>query len=110
MPDAVWTVVYVNRAAEDEVEVLPADLRARFQRTVSLIELRGLQAVHEPYVKHVEDKLWEIRLSGRDGIARSLYVMATGRRVMVLRTFIKKTQKLSRREIEIALQRAREVR
>lgn len=48
-------------------------------------------------------------MKGRDGIARSLYVTATGRRVVVLRTFAKKTQKTPRREIELALERAKEL-
>lgn len=66
--------------------------------------------MREPYVKHLEGKLWEMRLKGRDGIARSLYVTATGRRVVVVHSFIKKTQKTPRREIEIALKRAKDVR
>ena len=55
------------------------------------------------------ERLWEMRLSGRGGIARSLYVTAIGRRVVILRTFVKKTQKTPRREIELALRRAGEV-
>lgn len=50
-----------------------------------------------------------MRLKGRDGIARSLYVTASGQRVVVLRTFVKKTQKAPRREIALALERAKEV-
>lgn len=50
-----------------------------------------------------------MRLTGRDGIARSIYVAASGRRVVVLRTFVKKTQKMPRREIEIALTRMMEI-
>jgi phage-related protein len=69
----------------------------------------GLERVHEPYIKHIEDRLWEIRLRGRAGIARSLYVAASGRRVVILRTFVKKTQKTPRREIELARARAKEV-
>ena len=38
-------------------------------------------------------KLWELRLTGRDGIARALYVTAIGRRMVVVRAFVKKTQK-----------------
>jgi phage-related protein len=60
-------------------------------------------------IKHIEDRLWEMRLRGRGGIARSLYVTASGRRVVILRTFVKKTQKTPHREIELALKRAREV-
>jgi phage-related protein len=50
-----------------------------------------------------------MRMKGRDGISRAVYVTAKGRRVVVVRVFVKKTQKTPRREIEIALQRAREV-
>jgi phage-related protein len=57
----------------------------------------------------VDGRLWEMRLRGRDGIARALYVTAAGQRVVVLRVFAKKTQKTPRREIELAHQRAREV-
>ena len=68
----------------------------------------GLERVREPYIKHIEDRLWEMRLRGRDGIARSLYVSAAGRRVVILRSFVKKTQKTPRREIALALRRAKE--
>lgn len=63
----------------------------------------------EPNVKHLEGKLWEMRLTGRDGIARALYVAAIGKRVVVVRAFAKKTQKTPRTEIDLALQRAQEV-
>jgi phage-related protein len=65
--------------------------------------------VHEPYIKHIEDRIWEMRLRGREGIARALYVTAIGKRVVILRVFMKKTQKTPRHEIELARQRAKEV-
>lgn len=65
--------------------------------------------MREPYVKHLEGALWEMRLKGRDGIARAAYVTATGRRVVVVHVFRKKTEKTPRREIELALRRARDV-
>ena len=49
------------------------------------------------------------RLGGRDGIARALYVAAADREVVVVRAFAKKTWRTRRREIELALRRAREV-
>jgi len=60
-------------------------------------------------VKHLEDALWEMRMRGRDGISRALYVAARGKRVVIVRVFVKKTQKTPRREIELALSRAKEV-
>ena len=66
--------------------------------------------VREPLVKHLEGPLWEMRMKGRDGISRAIYVTARGRRVVVLRVFVKKTLKTPSREIELALERAKEVR
>jgi len=50
-----------------------------------------------------------MRMKGKDGISRALYVTAVGRRVIVLRVFIKKTHKTPSREIELALKRAKGV-
>ena len=50
-----------------------------------------------------------MRLRGKDGIARSLYVTASGQRVVILRTFVKKTQRTPRRETELARRQAKEV-
>jgi len=48
-------------------------------------------------------------MKGRDGISRAIYVTASGRRVIVVRVFIKKTPKTPRRELDLAFERAREV-
>ena len=104
-----WSFSFVSAEAKAELDALPVDVRASFERIVQLVQAVGLEWVHEPYIKHIEDRLWEMRLRGRGGIARSLYVTASGRRVVILRTFVKKTQKTPRREIELALRRAREV-
>ena len=105
----VWVVQFVSDAAREELAALPADMRARFARIVELLCDHGLENVREPYVKHLEGKLWEMRLSGRVGIARSIYVTSSGKRIVVLRTFIKRTEKTPRRELEIARERARDV-
>ncbi len=84
-------------------------MRAKFERIVMLMREHGLEKVREPYVKHLADKLWEMRLIGRDGIARAIYVTASGRRIVVLRTFVKKTAKTPKRELDLARERAKEV-
>jgi DNA-binding XRE family transcriptional regulator len=68
-------------------------MQARFLRLSERIGQAGLESLGEPHVKHLEGKLWELRLTGRDGIARALYVTAIGRRVVVVRAFVKKTQR-----------------
>ena len=104
-----WTVATLNAAVDGEVEALPADLRARLTRLSRLIEQHGLQALPADSVDHLEGKLWELRIRGRTGIARAIYVTATGQRVVILRVFIKKTQKTPHRELRLARERAREV-
>ena len=104
-----WTVETLNAAVDAELEALPADLRARFVRIAGMIEALGLEKVGNPHVDHIEGALWEIRMKGADGIARALYVTAKGKRVVVVRVFVKKTQKTPRQEIELALKRAKDV-
>jgi len=76
---------------------------------VDLIETYGLPAVHEPHVKHLEAKLWEMRMKGRDGIARAIYVTSSEERVIVVHAFTKKSQATPTRALEVARTRAREV-
>ncbi|CAN7351721.1 type II toxin-antitoxin system RelE/ParE family toxin [Neorhizobium sp. LjRoot104] len=101
---------FLNDRIRVELEAFPADIVASFLRIVRLIELEGPTKVHEPYVKHLEGPIWEMRMRGRDGIARAAYVTVSGHRIVVLHVFRKKTQKTPRRDIEIALRRARDVR
>jgi phage-related protein len=105
----VWRVEVLNATVRAELEAQPKDIRACYLRIVGLIESHGLERVREPYVKHLEGPLWEMRLKGRDGIARAVYVTATRRRVVVVRVFGRKTERTPRREIELALRRAKEV-
>lgn len=104
-----WVVGFLSEQVRQELDGMPADIRASFLRISRLIAEAGLERVHEPYVKHLEGPLWEMRMKGRDGIALAAYVTASGQRIVVVRVFQKKTQKTPRREIELALKRAGEV-
>lgn len=105
-----WTVEFLDEDVQAVLGAMPVDIRAAFRRIVEMIEAYGLERMREPYVKHLEGPVWEMRMKGRDGIARAAYVTATGKRVVVVHVFPKKTQKTPRREIETALRRAKEVR
>jgi phage-related protein len=104
-----WAVEFLNEQVKASLDAFPLDIRASFQRIVELIQAHSLERVREPYVKHLEGPLWEMRLKGRGGIARAVYVTAVGKRVVVVHVFEKKTQKTPRREIITALKRAQEV-
>ena len=104
-----WTVGFLNQEVKEALDALPADMRASFQRIVELVQEHGLERVREPYLKHLEGPLWEMRLKGRGGIARAIYVTASGMRIVIVHVFVKKTQKTPQREIAQALKKAGEV-
>lgn len=104
-----WVVTNLDWNVEREVAELPKDIQAKLRRIADMIEQLGLSAMREPYIKHLQGKLWEMRMTGRDGIARAIYVTASGKRVVIVRAFTKKTQKTPRSEIELALKRAEQV-
>ena len=104
-----WVIETLNASVDKEVSALPADVRASLVRISELIEEFGLDRVQGPHLKHLQGRLWEMRLKGRDGIFRALYVAATGQRVVIVRVFAKKTQKTPDEEIKLALRRAKEV-
>jgi phage-related protein len=104
-----WTFRTLNAQVDEEVRRLPPDMQARFLRFGDIIEQAGLEHLPRDAVKHLKGKLWELRITGRDGISRAIYLTASECRVVVVRVFIKKTQKTPPRELEIARQRAKEV-
>jgi phage-related protein len=104
-----WTVEFLNEDVAALFLALPSDMQSRFERIGNLMRSHGLERVREPYVKHLQGPLWEMRMKGKSGIARAVYVTAVGKRVIVVHIFTKKTEKTPRHEIGIALKRAKEV-
>ena len=68
-----WRVEILDETVAAEIAVLPADMQARFLRLAERIKSAGLESLSDPHVKHLEGKLWELRLTGRDGIARARF-------------------------------------
>jgi phage-related protein len=68
-----------------------------------------MQKLREPLVKHLDKELWEIRVSGRDGISRAIYVTGSGMRVIVVLVFVKRSQKAPPREIRLARPRTKDI-
>ena len=104
-----WSVGFLDEETQAALDAFPPDVRASFQRIVELIQAHGLERVREPYVKHLKGPLWEMRLKGMSGIARAIYVTASGMRIVVVHVFVKKTQKTPKKEIAQALKKAKEV-
>ena len=104
-----WTVETVA-AVDAEIAALPVSLRARLVRLLETVENVGLEALRAPHVKHLDGKLWELRVRAAGGRARGIYVTTTGRRVVVLHVFAKKSRKTPPRALATARERLQQVR
>jgi Gp49-like protein DUF891 len=59
----LWTVETLNAAVDAEIAALPADMQARYLRFVDIIQQAGFRGLPREAVKHLEDKLWELRIT-----------------------------------------------
>jgi phage-related protein len=103
-----WTINYYNETVRLEIEALPVGVRAAYARLTELLEEFGL-ALRMPHSKPMGGGLYELRPRGREGIARVFYCALVGQRIVILHSFIKKTQQTPARELAMARRRCREV-
>lgn len=101
-----WRVEVLNEAVVAEIDAWPAPVRAALVKIVERVEAVGLTGVHEPHVKHLEGKLWEMRPDAKGVEGRALYVAVTGRRVVIVAAFLKKSRATPRRWLDLARERA----
>ena len=104
-----WEVEFLDQRAEDEFDALSTVVKARLMRIVDLIEKLGLPQVGNPHVEHIGGKLWEMRAQDAQGWGRCLYCAVSGKKVVILVAFAKKTNKTPARYIELAKERMRDI-
>ena len=61
--------------------------------------------LHEPYTKHIEGPIWELRSKFSTNIYRIFYFIWNGHKLVLLHGFTKKSNKTPPSEIEIARKR-----
>ncbi|CAK0780867.1 Type II toxin-antitoxin system RelE/ParE family toxin [Gammaproteobacteria bacterium] len=103
-----YTISYYSGAVEEGILSLPKTLRARYFKLTDRMEVHGPN-LGDPHTKAFGDGLFELRLKGAEGIARVFYCTLVGRRIVMLHSFIKKSQKTPTNEQGIAETRMREV-
>lgn len=103
-----WTVVYYNERVKRDVFALPAGILADYLRLLDLMREFGAD-LRMPHSRTMGDGLFELRPRGREGIGRVLYCMHVGRQVVVLHSFVKKSQETPPHELRTARLRLDEV-
>jgi len=103
-----YTIEYYSDDVAEEILSLPDTLAARYVVLTRRIVAVGPN-LGAPHTDAFGDGLFELRLKGQEGIARVFFCALVGRRVMMLHSFVKKTQKTPQREIEVARKRMKEI-
>jgi phage-related protein len=75
--------------------------RAKIFETINFfLELKNRNLpIKENLSKHLDDGIFELRISLRDKIARTLYYYQKGAKIIITHGFIKKSQKTPEKEI-----------
>lgn len=103
-----YTITFYSDSVQAEVMGLPETLAARFFTLADRMRGSGPN-LGEPHTEAFGGGLFELRLKGAEGIARVFYCTLVGRRIVMLHSFIKKTQKTPPRERKIAENRMKEI-
>ncbi|MDH4319470.1 MAG: type II toxin-antitoxin system RelE/ParE family toxin [Desulfobulbaceae bacterium] len=103
-----WHISFYKKKVETETLSFPPGILANFLHIFEVIEEFG-PALGVPYTKSLGDGLFEIRSKGKEGIGRSFFCSVKGKEIIILHSFIKKTQKIPKKEMKIAKQRLQEV-
>ena len=89
--------------AKEFLKNLDTKMRAKMFWTIALLEANGTE-LREPYSKHLNDSIFELRAKVGSDITRVLYFFIIGRRVILTHGFVKKADTTPVAEIEKAKQ------
>jgi len=103
-----WSIEYYSSDVEESVLDLPDGLLARYLRLTDLMLEFGPN-LGMPHTKAIKDGLFELRIKSKEGIARVFYCTVINKRIFMLHIFIKKSQKIPKKELKLAMSRLKEV-
>jgi phage-related protein len=112
--EAAWTTTFYRdrrgrSPVQDFLDGLDGRTRARVVQGFSLLEREGTN-LGMPLARQVTGyRFWELRVQAARNNVRVFYFALSGRRILLLHAFLKKSQQTPRRELEIAARRLAEV-
>jgi phage-related protein len=104
----MWQIFYYNTKVKKETDKLPVGIRASYRRIIGYMQEYGPN-LRMPYTRSLKGGLWEIRAKGKEGIARVFYMTEHKKKIIILHSFVKKSQKTPKKELDIARRRLKEV-
>ena len=103
-----WKITFYSEKVELQTLRFPTGVLANFLHIAEMIEDLGPN-LGKPYVGRLDSGLYEIRAKGKEGIVRSAYCVVKNKEIVILHSFIKKTQKTTKKDLDLAKKRMKEV-
>jgi len=103
-----YIIEFLDESVQQTILSWPAGINANFTRIALRMEEHGAN-LGLPYMQAIGNGLFEIRAKGQEGIGRAFFCTLIGQRIIILHSFIKKTKKTPKRELDIANQRMKEI-
>ncbi len=103
-----WKITFFNQKVEAEILAFPAGILANLLHILELIEEFG-PALGKPHTAPMSGGLFEVRAKGKEGIGRAFFCIVKGQEIVILHSFVKKTQRTPKKELEKARRRLKEI-
>jgi phage-related protein len=108
LPVQHWQIVYFNDRVQKDVLSMPLGILADYLRLTEAMVLYGAD-LRMPHSRALGAGLFELRPKGPEGIGRVFYCTQVGRVIVILHSFIKKTQETPDADMRMARKRLKEV-
>jgi len=103
-----WEITYYSEAVQEEIQNFPAGIQARYIHLAERMLIYGAN-LGMPHTKPMKNGLFELRMKSKEGIGRVLYCTLVNKKIIMLHSFIKKTQKTPLKDLKLGISRMKEV-
>lgn len=103
-----WQITYFNEKVFDVIQAWPKKLKARYMALTDVMCENGPN-LGMPHTRALSQGLFEIRVKAHGGIGRVFYCVQMKNEIVILHSFIKKTQKTPGNALKIAMKHLKEV-
>src|SRR3990167_6843427 len=97
-----WKIEYYNQSVEKDTRRLHLSIKAKFEAIMDEMAEHGPD-LGLPFTKPMGGGLFEIRAKGHAGIARGLFCAISNNTIVILHTFVKKTNKTPKNELDLGI-------
>ncbi len=102
----MWNIIFYERdngkiPVQEFIDSLTRQQRTKAIHEIEILEQFGTE-LKMPHAKHIDGKLWELRIKAGSDISRIFYFVHVGDDIVLLHGFVKKTQKTPSAEINKA--------